>query len=167
MFLLLSAALAGPVDTIRAEWKAFEAAIATGGVPSLTVDWNATDTSWPAVGTYDLALTAWCVAEGERPYPDTVRKIRTARQNGARSESHTFLYDASGALRFAMAEAPQTPALRAYWDAGEVVRVQVGEKVSSTVADPRIARLRAEGEQVFRVASGLVAKPPSVLVLEE
>lgn len=170
LFLSLSPAFANPVTPIREAWTAAEARIAAGDATTLTIDWNAKDTSWAAIGNYARTLTAWYVTTGENAYPDTVLKIHTRRQTSARQESHTFLYAPNGTLRFAMAENPDHPTLRAYWDGTTLVRVQVGESVRpkpSTQEQKQVETLRGEGENTLRMARSLIEKPPPVEVLEQ
>lgn len=171
VLLYLSPSFASPVDTIRQAWSDSHRRIESGDTTVLTIDWNAENASWAAVGTYERSLTAWYATREEQPYPDTVLRIRTERRTAARRETHTFLYTADGSPRFALAEQPGDPEalLRVYWEGKTLVRLQRGERVvkTPTPADEQLAsRLYAEGMANHRIAKGLIDKPPPVEVLE-
>lgn len=171
MWTLLSTfALADPgaIDTIRARWTSVQARIERNDAAVLSVDWNAEDLSWPAVGTYDQRLRAWYVKREESPYPDLLVKIVAERRNAARTERHTYLYDDAGKLVFVLAENPEHPTVRAYWS-DKLLRVQLDDAIHDAPVKQHAAlaaSLAQEGAQVFQVAKALLGAPVSLSSLE-
>jgi len=151
------------VLAIRTHAQAVEKAIAAGEVVILEVNYNATDSPYPAVGPYGETLRfvrLWHESEDEgTELADRPVKIADTAQRAAMSWRSEYLYGDDGALRFAFLDDPTRGELRFYFDHGRNIRVIAGGEVhddtTAFAADAGAVSARAADLMAF---SGLLQK---------
>ncbi len=133
LFAHLHGGVQEQVQYIRDIYEQTNEEIERGDLYRTTVDINADELSYPAVGTYHPVLDFYFGYSEENPYPDNLRKAILVVDRAAYHEYSEFLYDGYNNLIFVyVTGSPEMPEMRFYYSQGDVVKiVQESESLTS------------------------------------